>query len=81
MYDTAYTLNMKHVGLWKTKVRERQTMLREIRKTLMEQLTKNKLGFGYLSHGDIAVVLGTSQASVSRIMKTGKNISKPINIL
>jgi hypothetical protein len=70
---------MSRKGLWTTQRDGRAATIRAIRNDIIVKLSKNKLGFGDLSNGDIAEVMGTSQPSVTRILRNGKNVSKPVS--
>lgn len=68
---------MAKAGLWTTAMQQRDEKLRAIRNDLIVKLAKDKLGYGPLSHSEIERVLRTSQASVSRLIKKGRNSSRP----
>lgn len=65
-------------SLWTTKMKEREDRISEVRNDLIQRLAKDTLGYGALSHGEIAKVMKTTQPSVSRLLKKGKNTSRPM---
>lgn len=74
LHDISYARGMANKGLWTTKRDERVKELLRIREALIRGLAKDQYGFGPLSHGDIALVLGTTQSTVSRRLKRGSRI-------
>lgn len=67
-------------NLWTTKKREREMALKAIRNDLIERLYKGNFGHGELSFGEIAIVFNTTPASISRLIRFGKNVSKPVTV-
>lgn len=63
-------------NMWTTKKAERELALKAIRNDLIARLYKDKLGHGSLSFGDVAIVFNMTPASVSRLVRFGKNASK-----
>lgn len=80
MYDTPYTACMAKGNMWTTKNKERQTALKAIRNELITKLAKDGSSYGALSFGEIAIVFNTTPASVSRLVRFGKNVSKPVTV-
>lgn len=78
MYDTPYTTCMAKENMWTTKNKERQLALKAIRNELITKLYAGKFGHSALSFGEVAVIFNTTPASVSRLVRFGKNVSKPV---
>ena len=57
---------------------DQEEINRSIRNDIIVKLGKNKLGYGEISHRDIASIFGVTQPSVSRLLKNGKNIYKQV---
>lgn len=76
MYHISYTLIMANEGLWTTMKKQRENRIKEIRNDLIIKLARTRLGYEELSHGDVADIMNGTQASVSRLLKHGKNVSK-----
>lgn len=67
----------KYEKLW-IKGPDQEEINRAIRNDLIVKLANDKIGYGDLSHRDVAFILGITQPSVSRVLKNGRNISKPV---
>lgn len=68
---------MSTAELW-IKKPAHEEIVRAIRNDIIVKLANDKLGYGDLSHRDIAKILRVTQPSVSRLLKNGKNTSKPV---
>lgn len=67
---------MPNKELWTTKP-DHEDVIRAIRNDLIVRLAKDKLGYGKLSHRDISEIIKVAQPSVTRVLRHGKNTSKP----
>lgn len=70
---------MANEKLWTT-IPKREDVIRAIRNDLIERLDNNTLKYGELTHAEIASIIRATQPSVSRLLKHGKNTSKPVAV-
>ena len=79
MYHTVYAVHMSKTQLGIVKKEQRDSYLQGVRKDLIIRLADDMLDYGALSKADIADIFNTTRASVSRIARFGKNVSKPVS--
>lgn len=75
-YHNVYAVFMSKNQLGIAKKDLKESRLAGVRKELAILLKSDQLGYGAMNNADIAVVLGWTRASVSRVVRFGKNVSR-----